>query len=415
MKTLRRSIKNRTIGGVCSGIADYFSIDPVLVRLIFVVLAIFGGAGVIIYVLAWIIMPEQSPNDNIQDAKIVDDEPKKNDSNFEKEFKNVADELKSTFKEVKDDLCDVVKEIETEIEVEIKTCERSSSWWFGIFLIFLGAVFLFRVFGWLDFSWHGVWRYWPILLIFLGISFIPMKRWLKNTLMIFSLIVLLIAMMTNRHSCTTFGCHTTRTVNVSGSNVLTAEIYREGNYASLEVNAGACRVNLFKTTDYLSEIWLNTERVSFVELTEAHRQSEEFKLSTNRGRSGSPCVDLALNENPIWDLEFNVGAANLNLDLSAFKVKELEINSGASDIELTIGPKHFNTNIEISTGASRVRIRIPKEADCRVIDGSFLKSKKMDGFVRSGNTHRTENFGSASQTVTIQINGAVGSFEIIRY
>jgi len=122
-----------------------------------------------------------------------------------------------------------------------------------------------------------------------------------------------------------------------------------------------------------------------------------------------------LNENPIWDLELNVGAASVNLDFTAFKMREIEINSGAADIDLTLWNRHPETRIDISTGASSIKVRIPKDADCRVISESVLMSKKMDGFVKSGNTYRTENFGSAAQTITIKIEGAVGSFEIIRY
>ncbi|QPK84001.1 PspC domain-containing protein [Corynebacterium qintianiae] len=58
-KRLTRSLTDRWIAGVCGGIAQYFKLDPVLVRLIFVVLALAGVLpGVALYIIAWIIMPE---------------------------------------------------------------------------------------------------------------------------------------------------------------------------------------------------------------------------------------------------------------------------------------------------------------------------------------------------------------------
>lgn len=57
--SLRRSRSERLLGGVAGGIAAYFDIDPVLVRLAFVVLAIAGGSGILIYLLAWLIVPEE--------------------------------------------------------------------------------------------------------------------------------------------------------------------------------------------------------------------------------------------------------------------------------------------------------------------------------------------------------------------
>jgi phage shock protein C len=58
-KRLYRSRKDRKIGGVCGGIAEYFSIDPVIVRVVAVLLLLPGGLpGFIPYVVLWIVVPE---------------------------------------------------------------------------------------------------------------------------------------------------------------------------------------------------------------------------------------------------------------------------------------------------------------------------------------------------------------------
>ena len=386
------------IGGVCSGIAEYFNLDPVLIRLIFVALAVFGGAGVILYFIAWIVMPEQGAKKSTKNTEISD------------AIKEVAEELEDVAKELKDEF----DEVEKEVEIEVKIQSSSSGNWLGIFLIFLGAAFLFRMFGWFHFSWCEIWRFWPVILIIIGISCIRMKGWLKNTLMIIALAGLLIALVSNSRFCGgNFRGHT-RTVHVSG-NIMNVETSRDGNFATLEVGVGASRLNLFETTEHLSETWLDGERVSIVEFSEEREQRERFRRSVNQGSTRTANVDIALNDSPIWDLEFNVGAASANLDLSAFKVRDIEINSGAASIDLKIGEKHPRTGIEINTGASNVTVRVPKDADTKVVSTRFLMSKSLDGFVRSGNTHRTENFGSAEQTIIIEVSGAIGNFEVIRY
>jgi phage shock protein PspC (stress-responsive transcriptional regulator) len=58
-KRLYRTREGRIVAGVCSGIAAYFGIDPTLVRLAFAVFTIFGGAGILVYLLAWIVIPEE--------------------------------------------------------------------------------------------------------------------------------------------------------------------------------------------------------------------------------------------------------------------------------------------------------------------------------------------------------------------
>jgi phage shock protein C len=54
---LYRSMTDKRVAGVCGGLAKYFNIDPTLVRLAFVFLALAGGPGVLIYLIMWIVLP----------------------------------------------------------------------------------------------------------------------------------------------------------------------------------------------------------------------------------------------------------------------------------------------------------------------------------------------------------------------
>ncbi|MCA9949457.1 MAG: PspC domain-containing protein [Anaerolineales bacterium] len=56
-KKLTRS-DDRMVAGVAAGLAEYFDIDPVIARLVFVALTLMGGPGIILYIIMWIIMPE---------------------------------------------------------------------------------------------------------------------------------------------------------------------------------------------------------------------------------------------------------------------------------------------------------------------------------------------------------------------
>jgi phage shock protein C len=59
-KKLRRSKSNRMIAGVVAGLADYLGMDPTLARVIYVLIALFGGAGILLYIILWIVIPEES-------------------------------------------------------------------------------------------------------------------------------------------------------------------------------------------------------------------------------------------------------------------------------------------------------------------------------------------------------------------
>lgn len=58
MKRLYRNPQDKKLAGVCSGIANYFDIDPTVVRLAWVLLSLFGGSGVIAYIVCALIIPE---------------------------------------------------------------------------------------------------------------------------------------------------------------------------------------------------------------------------------------------------------------------------------------------------------------------------------------------------------------------
>ena len=59
-KRLMRSRRDRMVAGVCGGVGEYLQTDPSVVRLGWVLFALLGGAGFLLYVLAWIIIPERS-------------------------------------------------------------------------------------------------------------------------------------------------------------------------------------------------------------------------------------------------------------------------------------------------------------------------------------------------------------------
>jgi phage shock protein PspC (stress-responsive transcriptional regulator) len=61
---LRRSISDRKVAGVAGGLGRYFNIDPLIFRVVFVTLAIFGGSGLLLYAVGWLLVPEDGENES---------------------------------------------------------------------------------------------------------------------------------------------------------------------------------------------------------------------------------------------------------------------------------------------------------------------------------------------------------------
>lgn len=64
-KQLIRPVNGRMVAGVCAGLGDYFGIDANLVRLVFAALSVFGGTGALVYLVAWLVIPEEGEQKSI--------------------------------------------------------------------------------------------------------------------------------------------------------------------------------------------------------------------------------------------------------------------------------------------------------------------------------------------------------------
>ena len=98
-KKLYKSRKNKMIGGVCGGLAEYLNMDPTIVRIIAGILCLVKGLGVLVYLIMCIVMPYNDEDfsddtENLKSANIDPEEEKKSSkkSNPEKDSKLHSDE-----------------------------------------------------------------------------------------------------------------------------------------------------------------------------------------------------------------------------------------------------------------------------------------------------------------------------------
>jgi len=141
-RNLRRSITNRMIGGVCGGLADYLEVDPTSIRLLFVAFAFVGGSGIILYLVLWMVMPEE----------ISGTMPKGN--GFSDSIGTFASNVKSNVSE------------------GVSTLSRRGRMLFASALILLGGLWLAQNL----FPQFSIRKFWPLVLVALGIWLIWQSR-----------------------------------------------------------------------------------------------------------------------------------------------------------------------------------------------------------------------------------------------
>ena len=152
-KRLYRSRSDRMICGVCGGLAEYFDIDPVIVRIIMVLLVFANGVGILAYIILAIVVPlESSPSREPKDVI------KENVQEIKQTATNLGEDIRSTF---------------ARQEGEVKEMSRTGyrgHYILALVLIIIGVVFLLASF---NFLWWLHWRYlWPLILIAIGLLII---------------------------------------------------------------------------------------------------------------------------------------------------------------------------------------------------------------------------------------------------
>lgn len=91
-KKLYKSTKNKVLTGVCGGLGEYFNFDATIIRLIFAVTLIFGGMGLVVYIIATVVIPSKPIEnfedfDNLKSANPKDEKKSSPDDDFDSYFK----------------------------------------------------------------------------------------------------------------------------------------------------------------------------------------------------------------------------------------------------------------------------------------------------------------------------------------
>ena len=140
-RRLSRNSMNRVIGGVCSGLAEYFGLDIALVRIAFVIAFLFASFGFWLYIILWIVLPVEGQQStvNSQQSTVNGQQSTVNSQQSVSESESVS-----------------------------KPESKVKSIFAGSFVILIGLLFLVNNF--IPINW--VWKLWPLILVAIGVVMI---------------------------------------------------------------------------------------------------------------------------------------------------------------------------------------------------------------------------------------------------
>jgi len=298
----------------------------------------------------------------------------------------------------------------------------------GFILVLIGVLFILKNLDIIYFSWYSLWKLWPLVLVMIGVTILPVKDGIKVALAI----IVLIAAAFFLVYYPDFGHRNDdNSISNSGDNnssndteEIDQRIFEAYDSTITEANltfdAAAGDFTINQSTDDLFEFEkdgnlgrytysikeLGPKREISIELEKGHIINADLKNK----------VTIKLNPNPDWDVKVDVGAANIELDLASFKIRKLDIDGGASSINLRLGTLQPESKIKINSGASSITIKVPREFACEVNTSTVLSSKDLEGFNKVGNgTYVTPDFSEKAKNIVIDVEAAVSSLTVERY
>ena len=298
----------------------------------------------------------------------------------------------------------------------------------GVLLVLIGVLFILKNTGVVFFNWHTILNLWPVILILWGISLIPVKDWIKAVLSLATVIVTFFAVQQfgrNDNWNWHFNYNDDNDTEMNDKDTITQNLSEDMDpvikYATLDLNIGVGDFSINDTTasDQLISLDRSGSQGRYSMTSEDSDSTRRIRLSLDKAEFKGEVknkVKMKLNSCPIWDLELNVGAAEVDFDLSPFKTRKVKIQGGASDINVKLGDYYPESNVDIEAGAASITLRVPKEAGCEITTNTFLASKNFNGFSKKDSHHyQTEGYVSAAKKIHINLQAGMASIDIVRY
>lgn len=330
----------------------------------------------------------------------------------------------------------------------------------GIILIIIGFLFLGTNLDWfhLDWSFHQIARFWPLMLIGAGVAaFLNHKKSIFNAT---SALLIAFAIPLGLYTCVDDGVRNFKgdisddfNIDIddfddndfdnndddnnyrSKSDTMTGdrnkqyfavEMSSDVKEATLNLKGGAAEFDLeesqnrlFEANTYLfykNGYTLEEEKKDGAKVIDFTMKGKSKGFHFGDGEKMDNDVVLKLNTAPIWNIDMGIGAGEVDFDLSNYKVKNLDIETGAASIDIKLGDKQENVDVSIKSGVAEVKLAVPESVACEIRMDGGLNSKDFDDFEKiSSGLYRSKGYSNATKKINIKVDSGLSSLKVSRY
>jgi hypothetical protein len=292
---------------------------------------------------------------------------------------------------------------------------KSRLFW-GSFIFALGVLILLDRSGTLVIEWGGVWAFWPVLLVLVGLSVIGgsgLGGHIASAATGIGAAALGVAFIN-------FGDPPARAQEPSAT-VVTEALVPDTKHASLSLEAGVGTFVIGGGSAQLMEAEINSDPWTYSVDRDSAGGRDRVRMWTNeRGGAHWPwkfrnTVEVKLNPAPSWEVNLETGASRVDADLRGLAVERLRIEAGASTLRVQLGSLAEECAVTLKTGASAVRIYVPESVGCDLRLETGLSVKRLPGFEKRTSTwYETENISAARRKIHLDIEAGVSSIRVFR-
>lgn len=301
----------------------------------------------------------------------------------------------------------------------------------GIVLLFIGGILLLQNFNVIDFEWGVIWKFWPVVLILIGVNMLFSNSSSQSggfalifiTMLILGFIAYKGINIAEDEKRGIFfrDDHNDGDLN-SESSVYSEPFISGTRKAILNIKGGATSFILNDTTAELvtAQVEKTYGNYSLFKFSNDSTETVEFNMtgknSWDMDKSKANKVVFSLNPLPLWDINLETGAGKTEFDLTKFKIRNIQLKGGVASFDVKLGSLNNITTVNVESGVSKIKISVPESVGCEIKTTSGLSSNDFSGFNKiNDGSYQTSNFASSPQKITIILQGGLSSFDVERY
>lgn len=290
----------------------------------------------------------------------------------------------------------------------------------GIILIFIGVLFTMENLNVIDFDWYNMWRLWPVIIILWGISILPVKDIIKIALVMVVLGGSIYYMVNDNVKWRIQDDNYTEISSKAVNQEFQVPYEDSTTTATFHMEMAAGSLSMYEVTDQLVDFRKSGSLIDYRYIVKQEDGDVDVRIlmddDVSYNSKQKNRIDVKLSPIPVWDLNFEVGAAEVNLDFTSYRIEKLDIEGGAASFNLKLGDLYAETHVDIEAGASSIDLRIPESSGCELKINTVLSGRTITGFEKIDHgLYRTENFDQAENKIYMEVNAAVSSYTIKRY